>query len=158
MNERNQNLIIDLIGGRLSPDEERTALSRIEGDPNLLAEYTAQMSALSILESSKRPMMTKDERATLHETLRRQLHLDDSTAPVVAAPSRLQRWWAPIGGLAVAAVVIVGAVVVLPNTLSGSDSDTVFEAALAETTTTAPSASLTEDLAGIAEDEGADAN
>ncbi|MEA3511453.1 MAG: hypothetical protein U9R51_08470, partial [Actinomycetota bacterium] len=43
-------------------------------------------------------------------------------------------------------------------TLSGSDSDTVFEAALAETTTTAPSASLTEDLAGIAEDEGADEN
>ncbi|MFV9672218.1 MAG: hypothetical protein ACNYZH_03245 [Acidimicrobiia bacterium] len=158
MNERNQNLIIDLIGGRLSPDEQRRALNRIEEDSNLRAEYEAQMSALSILEASVQPMMTADERATLHATLRRQLHLDDSPVPVVAAPSRWQRWWAPIGGLAVAAAVIVGAVVVLPNTLSGSDSDTTFEAASAEITTTAPSASLTEDLAGVAEDEGTGEN
>lgn len=158
MNERNQHLILDLIGGRLSPDEERAALNRIEEDPILRAEYEAQMSALSILEASAPPMMTADERATLHATLRRQLHLDDSPVPVVAAPSRWQGWWAPIGGLAVAAAVIVGAVVVLPNTLSGSDSDASFDAASAEITTTALSASLADDLAGVTEEEGTDGN
>lgn len=158
MNERNQDLIIDLIGGRLSPDEERAALNRIEEDSNLRAEYEEQMSALSILEASTQAMMTADERATLHATLRRQLHLDDSPVPVVAAPSRWQRWWAPIGGLAVAAAVIVGAVVVLPNTLSESDSDIALDAASAEITTTAASAELTDDVAGVTEDEGTGEN
>ncbi len=158
MNERNQNLIIDLIGGRLSPDDERAALNRIEEDSVLRAEYEAQMSAISILEAVAPPMMTADERAILHATLRRQLHLDDSPVPVIAAPSRWQRWWAPVGGLAVAAAVIVGAVVVLPNNLSGSDSDTSFAAASAEITTTAPTASLTDDLAGVAAEEGTGEN
>lgn len=152
MNERNQQLIVDLLGGRLSPEEERTALARIDSNPDLRAEYEAQMSAMTILGASETPMMTADERASLHAALRLQLHLDDAAVPVVAAPSRWQRWWAPLGGLAVAAV-IVGAVVVLPDALSDGDSAGNFETASAELTTTAPSASLTDDLSGGVEDE-----
>jgi len=153
MNERNQELIIDLLGGRLSLNEERRALTRIENEPDLRAEYEAQISAISILNASGTPMMTADERTALHASLRRQLHLEDAPVAVVAAPSRWQRWWAPIGGLAIAAAVFVGAVVVLPGALSGSDSDGTFELASAAITTTAPSATLTEDVAGTFADE-----
>ena len=145
MNERNQELIVDLIGGRLSPYEERAALTRIENDPDLRAEYEAQMSAISVLGASSLPTMTAEERTTLHAALRRQLNLADAQVPVLAAPSRWQRWWAPIGGLAVAAAVVFGAVVVLPGALSENDSSDTFEAASAPVTTTTPSASVAED-------------
>lgn len=153
MNERNQELIVDLLAGHLSPDEERAILTRIERDPDLRAEYEAQVSTISVLGATTAPMMTADERATLHASLRRQLHLDDIAVPVVAAPSRWHRWWAPIGGLAVAAAVVVGAVVVLPGALSGSSSDGSLEMASAEISTTSPSAVLADDLAGAMEDE-----
>ena len=155
MNERNQELIIDLLGGRLSPDEERRALARIKKDSDLRVEYEAQVSAISILGESATPTMTADERTALHASLRRQLHLDETPVPVIAAPSRWQRWWAPVGGLAVAAAVVVGAVVVLPGVLSDNGLTGSFEAASAEITTTAPSASLAEDFAGVTEDESA---
>jgi len=155
MNDRNQELIVDLLAGHLSPNEEHATLARIERDPDLRAEYEAQVSTISFLGATSPPMMTTGERASLHASLRRQLHLDDSPVPVVVAPSRWQRWWAPIGGLAVAAAVVVGAVVVLPGALSDNSSATSFEMASAEITTTAPSASVTEDVAGALEDEGA---
>jgi hypothetical protein len=144
MNERNQELIVDLLGGLLSSDEESAALTRIEQDPDLRAEYEAQMSAISILGTAASPMMTADERTALHATLRQQLHLDEAPVPVAAGPSRWQRWLAPLGGLAVAAVVVFGAVVILPDVLSGTET---FEAASAEITTTAASASVTDSLA-----------
>ena len=141
MNERNQELIVDLLGGQLSPTEERSIRARIESDPDLRSEYETQMSIISLLDASSIPSMTTEERSTLHAALRQQLHLDDSPAPVVAAPSRWQRWLAPIGGFAVVAAVIVGAIVVLPGALSTDDSDGPFEVASAEITTTAASSS-----------------
>ena len=48
------------------------------------------------------------------------------------APSRWQRWWAPVTGLAAAAAVIIGVVIVLPD--SGSDDSLQFAAAEVETT------------------------
>ena len=151
MNERNQELIVDLIGGRLSRDEERTALARIEADPGLRAEYETQMSVVSMLGASSIPSMTPEERSTLHASLRQQLRLADAPVPVVVAPSRWQRWRAPLGGLAVAAAVIVGAVVVLPGALSGDDSDGAFDMASAEIATTVPAASLADDSENVAE-------
>ncbi len=151
MNERNQELIVDLIGGRLSRDEELEALARIENDADLRSEYQAQMSAVSILRASSTPSMTPEERSTLHAALRRQLHLDDSPVPVVAGPSRWQRWWAPLGGLAVAAAVVFGAVVVLPGALSGDDSDGSFAMVSAEIDTTVPDASAADGFAGDAQ-------
>lgn len=151
MNERNEELIVDLIGGRLSPDEEQAALVRMENDAALRAEYESQMSVVSRLGASSSPSMTPDERSKLHAALRRQLHLDDDPVPVVAAPSRWQRWWAPVGGLAVAAAVVLGAVVVLPGTLSGDDSDGAFEMASAVIATTVPTAPLADALASVTE-------
>lgn len=154
MNERNQELIVDLIGGRLSQDEERTALARIKADPGLRAEYEAQMSVVSMLGASSTPSMTPEERSTLHAALRQHLRLADAPVPVAAVPPRWRRWWAPIGGLAVAAAVVIGAVVVLPGALSGDESDGAFDIASAEIATTVPSTSLTEDIATVTEDEG----
>lgn len=148
MNARNQELIVDLLGGRLSPEEERTALARIENDPVFRAEYETQLSAISILEASPTPSMTPAERSSLHAALRQQLFLDDAPVPVVATPSRWQRWRAPLGGLAVAAAVIVGAVVVLPGTLSGDDSGEDVAMLAAEISTTVPSTSRADDFAG----------
>jgi len=155
MNERNQELIVDLLGGQLTPAEERSILARIESDPDLRSEYETQMSIVSLLDASSTPSMTAEERSTLHATLRQQLHLDHSPAPVVATPSRWQRWLAPIGGLAVAAAVVVGAVVVLPGALSTDDSDGSFEVASAEITTTAASSSA-DALPGEVEAQSAD--
>ncbi len=156
MNNRNQELIVDLLGGQLSPTEERSLLSQIESEPALRSEYEAQMSVISILDASPVTAMTAEERSTLHAALRQQLYLDDSPAPVVAAPSRWQRWLAPIGGLAVAAAVVVGAIVVLPGALSTDDSDGSFEVAFAEITTTAASSSATDALSGEIETQSAD--
>ena len=147
MNERSQELIVDLIGGLLSPAEERAALARIENDPVLRTEYEMQLSAISVLGSSSMPSMTPQERSTLHAALRQQPHLDPAPVPAVSAPSRWRRWWAPVGGLAVAAVVVFGAVVVLPGALSGGDSDGAIQLVSAEIGTTAPTPSPTDGLA-----------
>ncbi|MEA3502968.1 MAG: hypothetical protein U9R47_09365 [Actinomycetota bacterium] len=152
MNERSQELIVDLIGGLLSPAEERAALARIENDPVLRTEYEMQKSAISVLGSSSMPSMTPQERSTLHAALRQQLHLEPSPTPVVTAPSRWQRWWAPLGGLAAAAVVVFGAVVVLPGVLSGGDSDGAIQLVSAEIGTTAPASSPADGLADQAAD------
>ncbi len=151
MNERNQELIVDLIGGRLSPEEERSALTRIENDSDLRAAYETQMSAISALGASPLPSMTPEERTTLHAALRHQLHLDDVPVPVVAAPSRWQRWWAPLGGFAVAAAVVVGAVVILPGALSQDDAREDVAMLSSEISTTVPSAQLAEGFADPAE-------
>ena len=156
MNEHTQELIVDLLGGRLSQDEERAALANIRNDPALRAEYETQIAALSILDATSTPSMTPEERSTLHAALRQQLRLDASPVPVVATPSRWQRWWAPIGGLAVAAAVVFGAVVVLPGTLSGDDSDGGFAMVSAEITSVPPASPLADDLADAAEVPGAD--
>lgn len=134
MSEHDLNLITDLISGRLSPGERDEALRYVASDPALQSEYETQLATASLLSDLSAPAMTAEERSTLHASLRQQLHLDDAPAPVVTpAPSRWQRWWAPVTGLAAAAAVIVGAVVILPN--SGSDDSFEFaSAALTETT------------------------
>ncbi len=149
MSEHDLNLITDLVSGRLSPGERDEALRHISSDPALQAEYETQLATASLLSDLPAPAMTADERSTLHAALRQQLHLDDALAPVVApAPSRWQRWWAPVAGLAAAAAVIVGAVVILPN--SGSDdSFEVASAALTDTTV----ASRNADPSVVGEDE-----
>ncbi|MEA2023291.1 MAG: hypothetical protein U9N79_03250 [Actinomycetota bacterium] len=157
MNELNQELIVDLIGGRLSPEEERSALTRIENDSDLRAAYETQMSALSALGASPLPSMTPEERSTLHAALRHQLYLDDVPVPVVAAPSPWQRWWAPLGGFAVAAAVVVGAVVILPGALSQDDAREDVAMLSTEISTTAPISPLADDVGGAIESGDADA-
>lgn len=132
MSDNNLDLITELISGRLSPDEQQAALERVAADPELQSEYESQLAVSSLLKETPPATMTAAERSELRSALRQQLHLDDAPAPVVAAPSRWQRWWAPVAGLAAAAAVVVGVVVVLPD--GGSDDSLQFAAE--EVTTT----------------------
>lgn len=127
MSDHDLDLIADLINGHLSPDERRAALARVAADPELTSEYETQVAVASLLGEAPAPTMTAAERSEMHAALRQQLNLDDSPAPVVAAPSRWQRWWAPVTGLAAAAAVIIGVAIVLPD--SGSDDSLQFAAA-----------------------------
>ncbi len=139
MNDNDRTLIIDLVDGRLSPERERAALARISADPELRAAYAYQLAVADRLRSTPLPSMTASERAHLHATLKAQLHLDDAPPAPARAASRRNRWLAPLGGLAVAAVII-GAVVVLPGTFQ---SDSSLDVASAPTTTSAAAATST---------------
>ena len=151
MSDYNPELITELINGRLSPDERRAALARIGADPELQSEYETQLVVASLLNEAPSPTMTAAERSGLHTALRQQLHLDDAPVPIAVAPSRWQRWWAPIAGLAAAAAVVIGAVVILPG--SGTDDSVQFAAA--EVTSTVQSSRVDEadvgDSAGSAD-------
>lgn len=152
MSEHDFNLISDVISGDLSSDERSAALAHIASDPVLQAEYETQLATASLLRDLPAPTMTAEERSMLHASLRRQLRLDDAPTPVVApAPSRWQRWWAPVAGLAAAAAVVVGVVIVLPD--EGSDDS--FDVASAElTVTTAASREALDSVAGGADSDG----
>ena len=132
MSDHDLDLITELINGHLSPGERRAALSRVAADPELQSEYETQLAVSSLLSEAPSPTMTAAERSELRTTLRQQLNLEDAPAPVVVAPSRWQRWWAPVAGLAAAAAVIIGVVVILPD--GGSDDSLQFAAAEVETT------------------------
>lgn len=145
------DLITELISGQLSPEERRAALMRVAADPELQSEYETQLTTASLLRDAPEPTMTATERSNLHAALRQQLHLDDAPAPVAPAPSRWQRWWAPITGLAAAAAVVVGAVVILPD--SGTDDSLQFAAAEV-TSTVQASRSDEADMGGSADSAG----
>lgn len=151
MSDHDLDLITDLISGHLSPDERRAALARVAADPELQSEYETQLATASLLRAISPPAMTSAERSNLHTSLRQQLHLDDAPAPVAPAPSRWQRWWAPVTGLATAAAVVIGAVVLLPD--SGTDDSLQFAAA--EVTSTVQASRNDEaDLGGSADSAG----
>jgi hypothetical protein len=153
MSDHDLDLITELINGRLSPDERRAALARVAADPELQSEYETQLAVSSLLRDAPPATMTAAERSDLRAALRQQLNLQDASTPVGVAPSRWQRWWAPVAGLAAAAAVIVGVVIVLPD--GGSDDSLEFAAAQVETTV---EASLSEEAdVGGSEDSANDA-
>jgi hypothetical protein len=140
MKDTDLTLIVDLVAGLLSPAEEKDALALISSDPELLAAYASQREVSAGLADLPAPSMTAGERAHLHAELKAQLHLDDPSPVVAPTPSRWSRWMAPLGGLAVAAAVVIGAVLVLPGTLGG-ENDAAFNAAAPATTTAASTGS-----------------
>ncbi len=152
MSNYDQDLITDLISGRLSHEESEAALARLAQDPQLRSEYESQLAVASLLADAAGPAMTAQERSTLRASLIEQLNLEDSPAPVpvAAAPSPWQRWWAPAMGLAAAAAVIVGIVVIQPQ----GNSDDALTFAAADVTTTAASQSAGADGGEAAEPDG----
>jgi hypothetical protein len=132
MSDHDFDLITELINGHLSPDERRAALSRVAADPELQSEYETQLAVSSLLRRTSPPTMTAAERSELRTALRQQLNLEAAPVPAAVAPSRWQRWWAPVAGLAAAAAVIIGVVIVLPDGDSGDSLE--FAAAEVETT------------------------
>jgi anti-sigma factor RsiW len=124
MTDRDLELIVDLLDNRLSQADAEAALSRINSDPELAAEYEQQVAVKAALTDEAVVAMSSEERSTLRESLITQLNLEE--APV-AAPIRTTKrsWWAPVLGLGAAAVVVV-AIVVIPGTF-GSSSDSAEE-------------------------------
>lgn len=139
MNDNDIDLITSLIGGELPESEAAAAIARIGSDPELRAAHDEQVGVASMLGSAPVVAMTAEETASLHGSLRTELQLDDQPAAVAAAASGWSRWWAPMTGLAVAAVVIF-AIAVLPDALDGTDSAEVVSAPPPETT--APASEL----------------
>lgn len=154
MSDHDLDLITELINGRLSPDERRAALARVAADPALRSEYETQLAVATLLGEAPSPTMTAAERSGLHAALRQELHLDNAPAPVPLAPSRWQRWWAPVTGLAAVAAVIIGAVIILPE--NGTDDSVQFAAA--EVTSTIQASRSDEAEAGGSADSLASAD
>lgn len=148
MNDNDIQLITSLIGGELSPIEQEEAVARVEASPQLRAAYDEQLSVASALRAEPKVSMTAAERSRLNTTLRAELFIEEAAVPAVVVTSGWNRWWAPLIGLATAAVIII-AVVVAPNVFDDDGSTGVASAPSAMTTTP----TLASDpLAGAVED------
>lgn len=137
MNDRDRDLILDLVGGRLSTEDAEAAMSRVQASRELSQEFAEQARVHALLSEIEPVRLTGNERDTLRTNLRTELHLETATT----APRRQttkQRWWLPVAGLAATAAV-VAAIVVLPST--SDDSTNVAAIQSTETTRTeAPTA------------------
>ncbi len=154
MNDRDRNLIVSLLDGGLSPTEQEEVRARLQIDAEMRAAYEEQLAVSTTLRSAPAVSMSADERNELHGALRAGLFLDDTAAvaPVAAPARRWSRWWAPLAGLATAAVIVT-AVVVLPGMFGGEEAAELVSAAAPQTTAAATAPSLEADpLAGVAED------
>jgi hypothetical protein len=149
MNDNDIELITSLIAGELSPVEQEEGIARVEASPQLRSAYDEQLSVVTALRAEPRVSMTAAEHGRLNATLRAELHIEEAAAaPAAAVASGWNRWWAPLTGLATAAVIII-AVVVAPNVFDDDGSTGVASAPSAMTTTP----TLASDpLAGAAED------
>lgn len=136
MNDQERELIAELAQGVLSPAEADAAFVRVAADTELSLEYEAQVAALAFLHSADTPRLTVTERESLHVNLMQQLGLTP-VAAAAAPKKRRSRWLQPALGLVTVAGVFA-AVVILPNVLSGSSSDTADFVALSPVTTEAP--------------------
>ena len=154
MNDRDRHLIVSLLDGSLSPTEQEELRARLEIDAEMKAAYDEQLAVSTALGSAPAVSMSADERNELDGALRAGLFLDDKTAvaPVAAPVRRWSRWWAPLAGLATAAVIVT-AVVVLPSMFGGDEATELVSAPAPQTTAAATAPSLEADpLAGVAED------
>ena len=144
MNEDDIQLITSLIGGELSEPERRAALTRIDAEPELRAAYEQQLAVASLLRETPQATMTPAEADALRATLATELRLGDTTEAVAAAStSRFARWWAPVTGVAAAAVIAI-AVVVVPNLSEDARFDEVGAGAT-------PSTAAFDPMEGVAE-------
>ncbi len=154
MNDRDRHLIVSLLDGALSPTEQEEVRARLQIDAEMRAAYEEQLAVSTTLRSAPAVSMSADERNELHGALRAGLFLDDTAAvaPVAAPARRWSRWWAPLAGLATAAVIVT-AVVVLPGMFGGEEAAELLSAPAPQTTAAATAPSLEADpLAGVAED------
>lgn len=154
MNDRDRHLIVSLLDGALSATEQEEVRARLQIDAEMRAAYEEQLAVSTALRSAPAVSMSADERNELHGALRAGLFLDDTAAvaPVAAPARRWSRWWAPLAGLATAAVIVT-AVVVLPGMFGGEEAAELVSAPAPQTTAAATAPSLEADpLAGVAED------
>lgn len=140
MNDKDRDLILELIEGHLSESDASAALSRVSNDPEFAAEYHAQIAVRDTLAGLDPVTMTTAERQSLRAALSEQLNVGVISAPGSQQEPRRgvfgSRWWlAPLGGLAAAAAA-VAVFVSLPSSSDDTASDiTAFESAEAPTAT-----------------------
>ena len=154
MNDRDRHLIVSLLDGALSPTEQEEVRARLQIDAEMRTAYEEQLAVSTTLRSAPAVSMSADERNELHGALRAGLFLVDAAAvaPVAPPARRWSRWWAPLAGLATAAVIVT-AVVVLPGMFGGEEAAELLSAPAPQTTAAATAPSLEADpLAGVAED------
>jgi hypothetical protein len=154
MNDRDRHLIVSLLDGALSATEQEEVRARLQIDAEMRAAYEEQHAVSTALRSAPAVSMSADERNGLHGALRAGLFLDETStvAPIAAPARRWSRWWAPLAGLATAAVIVT-AVVVLPGMFGGEEAAELVSAPAPQTTAAATAPSLEADpLAGVAED------
>lgn len=123
MNDRDRDLILDLVEGRLSAHDAEVAMARVHASHELSQEFAEQTAVSTMLSEIEPVRLTGDERNALRAKLATELRLESASAASPRKPKR-QRWWLPVTGLAATAVVVT-AIVVLPS--SGNNS-TSFEA------------------------------
>lgn len=121
MNDRDRDLILDLVEGRLSAQDAEAAMSRVRASRELSQEFAEQTAVHAMLSEAEAPQLTGSERDALRTNLIAELHLDKPTTAPRRQPSK-QRWWLPVAGLAATAAVVT-AIVVLPS--SSDDAATV---------------------------------
>jgi hypothetical protein len=154
MNDRDLNLIVDLIESQLSASEAETALARITGDPELSTAYAEQIAVHTSLSELPLAAMTVTERDALNSALVSQLQLETETAMVPVVPRR-KAWWIPVVGVATAAVAVT-AIFVMPGLSGSDDSSTETTIVVASAAEQAPQDSATDDGTaefGAAEEE-----
>ena len=115
MNDTDLDLLLALADGRLSAADTEAARTRIAAEPNLATELEMQRLALDRLHDLPMPSLDETERERLHASLREQLHLEPIVVPVPVPRQRRRSWWVPVTGLATAAVVLAGALYVVPR-------------------------------------------
>ncbi len=121
MNDRDRDLIVDLLEGRLSQAETAAAMSRVADDPALAAAYHQQMAVRDTLTGQHEPVLSDAERSNLRADLVEQLHLQHQPVRSGVRRSR-RRWWQPVLGLTTVAAAVV-AIALLPGTFGSSSDD-----------------------------------
>ena len=152
MNDRDKDLIVDLLEGRLSRADSEAAMSRVADDPEFAAAYRQQMVVRDALAGQHEPMMSDAERSALRTRLVDELNIVDQ--PVRSRPERpIRRWWQPVLGLTTVAAAVV-AIALLPGSLGSSSSD---DAGPADTSfNTSDGAESLPPAAGLERDAGDD--
>lgn len=137
MHEHDQELIMALAEGTLTPDAAAAASADIATCAECTSDLELQRIALDALEEAPAVYMSAAESARLHKTLQRELGLP---AP---APARAQSQpvWGRVAGWAFgAAAVFLGAVLLLPALAGGGDDEAADLVAIESTETTSPAA------------------
>lgn len=145
MNEHERDLLLGLVAGTLSPEEEAAAAELLAARPDLVDELALQRAALAALAELEAPTLRPEERATLRRSLREGLGLDLAVEGRPAPTSRWIRRLVPVLGFA--AVLLAGFLVVAGGPFLGGGSSgsefAVEEAAVATSTTSASVDALT---------------
>jgi hypothetical protein len=124
MHEHDQEMIMALAEGALTPPDAAAATAEIEACAECNRDLELQRVALAALGDAPAVYMSATESARLHEALHRELKI---AAPVPIRPQPRVAWGRVAGWAFGAAAVFLGAVLLLPALGGGSNDDASSE-------------------------------